>query len=84
MSLSQKQAQAQDQRVSVIESERDPDSVKIHLERFDENLGWYTANSLEIPRSQLPLLEQSLDRHLKQAPDHIPEGTVIPFPTIAD
>ena len=34
--------------------------VKIRVESFDENLGWYTSGSLSLPIHQLPLLEQAL------------------------
>lgn len=82
MSLSQKEPQAQQQRIAVSDVEGEQDAVKIQVERFDENLGWYTANSLEIPRSQLPLLEQSLARvHDGSKNEHAGE-TVVPFPTV--
>lgn len=84
MSFSQKHAQTQQQRISVVETDGENDTVKIQVERHDENLGWYTANSLEISRPLLPLLEQSLDRIHKQPSSNHSENNVIPFPTLID
>lgn len=50
------------QRVYVdVEAGLEPKRVKICLESHDEGLGWYTAASLSIPLSQLPLLQQALE-----------------------
>lgn len=55
--------------------------VKIRVESYDENLGWYTAGSLSLPLAQLPLLEQAVEemRARARAMDSSP-ATIIPFP----
>ena len=48
---------ADSQRIQVFTEKA---QVKICLERFDQQLGWYTAGSLVLPLSQAALLQQTL------------------------
>jgi hypothetical protein len=78
----QLKALEQVQRVQ-LETEEHPAGrrVKVRVESFDENLGWYTSGSLSLPIHQLPLLEQALSA--MGAEDHsenCPDAKVIAFP----
>lgn len=66
-------------RVEVPEEEK-TNEVKILLQRFDENLGWYTANSMNLPRCQIPLLQQAIER--LNSPSSPRSDNVIPFPSV--
>ncbi|MFB6345396.1 MAG: hypothetical protein ABEK50_06450 [bacterium] len=82
MPLSEESQLEQKQRVDVTSTVGESDEVKISVERFDENLGWYTAGSMRVPRHMLPMLEQALQQE-HQSGETGENGTVLPFPTIA-
>jgi hypothetical protein len=70
------------QRIRVeLETNRDGRRVKIRVESHDDRLGWYTAGSLAVPLSQLPLLEQAVaEMRSCQSADEAEPDNIIPFP----
>lgn len=61
MALQQANTLEQSQRVQVeIEPHQSGKRVKIRLENYDVQLGWYPAGSLSLALHQLPLLEQAV------------------------
>jgi len=71
------------QRIQVeFESQPTGRCVRIRVENYNANLGWYTAGSLSFPFHQLPLLEQAVRELGAQAPcqDESTLGNIIPFP----
>jgi hypothetical protein len=60
MTVEQKNAVNQMQRIQVRVDNDASKRLEICLESFDEKLGWYPSGSLTLPLHQLPLLEQAL------------------------
>ena len=78
----QLKALEQIQRVQ-LETEEHPAGrrVKIRVESFDENLGWYSSGSLSLPIHQLPLLEQALSAMgAEDQSEYCADEKVIAFP----
>ncbi|MGH9341783.1 MAG: hypothetical protein ACRD1R_19890 [Acidobacteriota bacterium] len=63
-----------------VQVELESEQIKIRSERYDENLGWYTAGSLSLPLNQLALLEQALELAKNRRTERSP-AVVLPFPT---
>ena len=82
MLADQLKALEQTQRVKVDMERAGPRAcVKVRVESYDENLGWYTAGSLSFPLCQLPLLEQAIQAMRTQTgAAHGSPGKIIPFP----
>jgi hypothetical protein len=80
MIAEQSDALEQSQRVQV-ETESHPSGkrVKIRLENYAEQLGWYTSGSLTLPLHQLPLLEQAV-AEMRARKFAAEENEIIPFP----
>ena len=60
-------------------------AVKIRVEGFDEQLGWYSSGSLTLGIEQLPLLEQAVAemRQIERnRTEHVCE--IIPFPILTE
>ncbi len=80
--LSESQIIAGSERVSAeiehVETER---RVKIRVESFDAQLGWYSSASLSLGLDQLPLLEQAIAEMRRCERHRATAGcSIIPFP----
>ncbi len=82
IAIEQSKTLEQVQRIQVeLETNRDGRHVRIRMERHDERLGWYTAGSLALPLSELPLLEQAVaEMRSRESSDDGDLGNIIPFP----
>ena len=82
MALTQSRPAEQSQRIDVeLDRSGVQEQVKIRIESFDENLGWYTAGSIRLPLHQLPLLEQAIEQ-MRRREFEEDEGKVLPFPGV--
>jgi hypothetical protein len=54
--------------------------IRIRLENYDANLGWYPSASVTLPLHQLPILEQAIAEMRQQEWS----CEIIPFPGIAE
>ena len=82
MAVQQLESVDQLQRINV-EMERHPHEqrVKIRVEHYEENLGWYSAGSLSLPLHQLPLLEQAVEKmRAYESSEESVSRKIIPFP----
>jgi hypothetical protein len=80
MALTQTQLAEQLQRVRVDMERTDSEKrVKIRIENYDQQLGWYTAGSVSLPLHQLPLLEQAVEE-MRRSGQSDESAQIIPFP----
>jgi hypothetical protein len=70
------------QRINVeMEQHQQGPQVRIRIEHYEQNLGWYPAGSLLLPLHQLPLLEQAVaEMRACQPSEESLSQKIIPFP----